>query len=169
MTITLIAAAASNGVIGINNRLPWRLPADMAFFKAQTIHKPVLMGRKTFESMGKPLKDRTNVILSRSLSDAPEGCLLVRSVEEAVRRFSDDELMVIGGEELFRQTLPVADRIVLTEIDQEYQGDTFFPPFDRTVWKLVSRTPGVQDEKNTVPFAFCIYEKQEKDSANNSK
>src|SRR4051794_18019311 len=99
MTVTLIAAAASNGVIGINNSLPWRLPADMAFFKAQTIHKPVLMGRKTYESMGKPLKDRTNVILSRSLRAAPEGCQLVRSVEEAVQRFSDQELMVIGGEE----------------------------------------------------------------------
>jgi dihydrofolate reductase len=159
MTITLIAAAASNGVIGVNNSLPWRLPADMAFFKAQTIHKPVLMGRKTFESLGKPLKDRTNIILSRSLSDAPEGCLLVRSVDEAVRRFSDEQLMVIGGEEVFRQMLPIADRVVLTEIDQEYKGDTFFPPFDRTVWKLVSRAPGVQDEKHTVPFAFCIYEK----------
>ncbi|TJY44197.1 dihydrofolate reductase [Cohnella pontilimi] len=160
MTVTLIAAADKNGVIGVNNSLPWRLPADMAFFKAQTLHKPVLMGRKTFESMGKPLKDRTNVILSRSMNEAPEGCLVVRSVEEALERFGSEQLMVIGGEEVFRQTLPFADRIVLTEIEHEYKGDTFFPPFDRSAWKLVSRTPGVQDEKNTVPFSFCVYEKK---------
>jgi dihydrofolate reductase len=160
MTVTLIAAAANNGVIGVNNSLPWRLPADMAFFKAQTLHKPVLMGRKTFESMGKPLKDRTNVILSRSMKENPEGCFVVRSVKEALERFADHELMVIGGEEVFRQTLPFADRIILTEIEHEYKGDTFFPPFDRSVWKLVSRTPGVRDEKNTVPFSFCVYEKK---------
>ncbi|MBW5448144.1 dihydrofolate reductase [Cohnella sp. CFH 77786] len=160
MAVTMIAAAASNGAIGLNNRLLWRLPADMAYFVAQTRGKPVLMGRLTFESLGKPLKDRTNVILSRTLGEAPEGCVLVRSVEEALERFGDAELMVIGGEQVYRQMMPHADRILLTEIEREYEGDAFFPAIDRSVWKLVSREPGVRDEKNDLPYAFAVYEKQ---------
>lgn len=156
----MIAAAAANGVIGADNRLPWRLPADMAYFVSQTKGKPVLMGRKTFESLSKPLKDRTNVILSRSLQDVPEGCVVVRSVDEALNLFGDGELMVIGGAEVYRLMLPHADRILLTEIGREYEGDAYFPEFDRDRWKLVSRTPGVRDEKNDVPFAFCVYERQ---------
>jgi dihydrofolate reductase len=167
MPMTLIAAAASNGVIGVNNHLPWRLPADMAYFISQTKGKPVLMGRKTFESLKKPLRDRTNVILSRTMEAPPVGCVLVRSVEEAVRRFAGEELMVIGGEEVYRQVLPSADRILLTEIDREYKGDAFFPAFDRNEWKLVSRIPGVQDVDNDIPYTFCVYEKQKKENANN--
>lgn len=132
----------------------------MAYFVSQTKGKPVLMGRKTFESLSKPLKDRTNVILSRSLQDVPEGCVVVRSVDEALNLFGDGELMVIGGAEVYRLMLPHADRILLTEIGREYEGDAYFPEFDRDRWKLVSRTPGVRDEKNDVPFAFCVYERQ---------
>jgi dihydrofolate reductase len=159
MAVTMIAAAASNGVIGVNNRLPWRLPADMAYFVSQTKGKPVLMGRKTFESLGKPLRDRTNVILSRTLNEVPEGCMIVRSVEEALEPFKEQELMVIGGEEIYRQVLPYANRILLTEIDREYEGDAYFPVFDRTVWALVSRTPGIRDEKNDLPYAFSVYQR----------
>lgn len=159
MTVTLIAAVASNGVIGSNNSLPWKLPADMAFFKQQTIGKTVLMGRKTFESLGRPLKDRLNVILSRNLQNAPEGCELVRSVDEALRRFGDQELMVIGGADIYAQMLGVADRLLLTEIGQAFEGDAYFPSLDDTEWTLVYRAPGVQDEKNTVPYAFCLYER----------
>lgn len=157
MTVTLIAAAASNGVIGVNNALPWKLPSEMAYFTAQTLHKPVLMGRKTFESLRKPLRDRTNVILSRTMDKAPEGCVLVRSLEEAIEKYGGEELMVIGGADIYRQALPIADRILLTEIERDYEGDSYFPAFDRSIWKLVSRTPGVQDDKNTVPFSFCEY------------
>jgi dihydrofolate reductase len=160
MSVTLIAAAASNRVIGLNNRLPWRLPADMAYFVAQTRGKPVLMGRKTFESLNKPLKDRTNVILSRTLQEAPNGCVIVRSIEEALQKYARDDLMVIGGAEIYRQVLPHANRILLTEIDQPFEGDAYFPVFDRRVWALVSRTPGIRDEKNDIPYAFAVYEKQ---------
>nr|AIA11761.1 Dihydrofolate reductase [uncultured bacterium]AIA15278.1 Dihydrofolate reductase [uncultured bacterium] len=160
MSVTLIAAVASNGIIGKDNTLIWRLPADQAFFKSQTIGKTVLMGRKTFESLKKPLIDRTNVILSRNLSVAPEGCELVRSISEALEKYSEEELMVIGGADIYAQTIDVADRLILTEIEQPFEGDTSFPDFDRSQWKLVSRTPGVQDERNLLPYSFCIYERE---------
>lgn len=159
MTITLIAAVASNGVIGNNNELIWRLPADMKYFRQQTIGKPVLMGRKTFESLGKPLKDRTNVILSRTLQEAPEGCELVRTIPEAIAKYGEDELMVIGGGDIYKQALEIADRLQLTEIAQAFDGDTYFPDFDRQEWKLVSREEGTQDVKNLLPYAFCVYER----------
>jgi dihydrofolate reductase len=161
MTITLIAAAGANGVIGAGNALPWRLPAEMAYFKAQTIGKTVLMGRKTFESFGsRPLKDRDNVILSRTMKEAPEGCRLFRTVEEAVAALAGEEIMVIGGAEIYALTLPVADRILLTEIARSYEGDAYFPEFDKRDWVLVSRTPGVRDEKNDVDYDYCVYERR---------
>jgi dihydrofolate reductase len=159
MTVTLIAAVASNGVIGSNNAMPWRLPAEMRYFTHNTIGKPVLMGRKTFESLPKPLKDRKNVILSRTLREAPEGCELVHSIAEALEKYGADELMVIGGSDIYTQTLEAADRLLITEIDQSFEGDAYFPYFDRAVWRLVSRTAGVQDEKNSIPYSFCVYER----------
>lgn len=159
MTVTFIAAVAANGVIGSNNELPWRLPAEMRYFTQNTIGKPVLMGRKTFESLPKPLKDRTNVILSRTLEEAPEGCVLVRTIDEAIEKYADDELMVIGGADIYSQMFGVADRLLITEIDHSFEGDAFFPEFDREDWKLISRSPGVQDEKNVWPYTFCVYER----------
>jgi len=138
----------------------------MAYFIAQTKGKTLLMGRKTFDSLGKPLRDRTNVILSRSLPEAPEGCFMVRSPEEALERFEGQELVVIGGEEVYRLMLPFADRILLTEIDRAYEGDAYFPTLDRSEWRLVSRTPGIRDERNDVDYAFCVYERQSTDRAN---
>jgi len=159
MTVTLIAAVASNGVIGKDNDLIWRLPADMQYFKKHTLGKTVLMGRKTFESLRRPLKDRINVVLSRTLEEAPKGCELVRSIPEALERYGRDELMVIGGAEIYKQALEFADRLRLTEIDQAFEGDTYFPSFDRTQWKLVSREEGQLDEENRLPHAFCVYER----------
>jgi len=159
MTVTLIAAVASNGVIGTNNDLPWRLPADMKYFIKHTIGKPVLMGRKTFESLGKPLKDRTNVILSRTLKEAPEGCVLVATIPEALAKYNDVDLMVIGGADIYTQMLDVADRLQLTEIGQAFEGDAYFPSFDKREWKLISREEGIQDDKNQLPYAFCVYER----------
>jgi dihydrofolate reductase len=159
MTITLIAAVASNGVIGTDNDLPWRLPADMKYFKLYTSGKPILMGRKTFEALGRPLKDRTNVILSRTLEEAPEGCVIVRSIPEALEKFGSDELMVIGGADIYEQTLKIADKLLLTEIGQPFEGDTYFPSFDPKEWSLTSCVPGVLDQKNLLPHAFCVYER----------
>ncbi len=159
MTVTLIAAVASNGVIGRNNELPWRLPADMAYFKNQTMGKPVLMGRKTFESLRRPLKDRTNVVLSRTLKEAPEGCELVRTIPEALAKYGGEDLMVIGGAEIYRETLEAADRLLLTELSEPFEGDAFFPEFDRERWRLASREEGVLDERNAIPHFFCVYER----------
>jgi dihydrofolate reductase len=160
MSISLIAAVAANGAIGKDNRLLWRLPADMAYFVAMTKGKTVLMGRKTFESLGRPLRNRTNVILSRSWREAPEGCILVRSPEEALERFKQEELMVIGGEEIYRLMLPHAQNVLLTEIDREYEGDAHFPALDPQMWALVSRTSGIRDEKNDLPYAFAVYHRR---------
>ncbi|WP_373230982.1 dihydrofolate reductase [Cohnella sp.] len=159
MTVTLIAAVAANGVIGSNNKLPWRLPAEMKYFTQKTLGKPVLMGRKTFESLPKPLKDRTNIILSRTLEAAPEGCELVRTISEVLERYGKDEIMVIGGADIYNQMLDAADRLLITEIDHAFEGDSYFPSFDRKEWELVSRTPGIQDDKNIWPFTFCVYER----------
>nr|AIA13213.1 Dihydrofolate reductase [uncultured bacterium]AIA13568.1 Dihydrofolate reductase [uncultured bacterium] len=160
MSITLIAAVASNGIIGKDNSLLWRLPADMAFFKSQTLGKPVLMGRKTFESLPSPLKDRTNIILSRVMTSPPEGCVLVGSLAEAFERYGDQELMVIGGADIYAQAIDKADRLIITEIEQAFDGDTSFPLIDSAKWKLVSRTPGVLDERNKLAHSFCVYERQ---------
>lgn len=159
MTVTLIAAVASNGVIGSNNAMPWRLPAEMKYFTQNTIGKPVLMGRKTFESLPKPLRDRKNVILSRTLREAPEGSELVHSIAEALEKYGSEELMVIGGSDIYTQMLEFADRLLITEIDQSFEGDAYFPAFDRAEWCLVSRTAAVLDEKNSVPYSFCVYER----------
>ena len=159
MSVTLIAAVAANGVIGKDNALIWRLPADLAYFKRNTLGKPILMGRKTFESLGKPLKDRTNVVLSRTLTEAPEGCVLVRSVSEALDKYAGEDLMVIGGAEIYALTLASADRLLLTEIDRAFEGDAYFPAFDKGEWKLASDTPGVLDERNELPHAFRVYER----------
>jgi len=159
MTVTLIAAVASNGVIGRNNELPWRLPADLSYFKRNTLGKPVLMGRKTFESLGRPLKDRENVILSRTLEEAPAGCVLMRTIDEAAEAYRDQELMVIGGAEIYAATLANADRLLLTELAQPFDGDAYFPEYDREEWRLVSREEGVIDERNAIPHAYCVYER----------
>lgn len=159
MTVTLIAAVASNGVIGRNNELPWRLPADLSYFKRNTLGKPVLMGRKTFESLGRPLKDRENVILSRTLEVAPAGCVLMRTIDEAAEAYRDQELMVIGGAEIYAATVANADRLLLTELAQPFDGDAYFPEYDREEWRLVSREEGVIDERNAIPHAYCVYER----------
>lgn len=159
MSVTLIAAVASNGIIGKDNALIWRLPADLAYFKRNTLGKPVLMGRKTFESLGKPLKDRTNVVLSRTLAKAPEGCELVRSVPEALEKYAGEDLMVIGGADIYAQTLPSADRLLITYLDRAFEGDAYFPAFEGPDWKLVSEIPGELDERNLIPHAFRVYER----------
>lgn len=159
MTVTLIAAVASNGVIGTDNNLPWRLPAEMKYFTQNTLGKPVLMGRKTFESLSKPLKNRTNIILSRTLEQAPEGCELVRTIQEALDKYGHEQLMVIGGAHIYAQMMDVADRMLITEVGQAFEGDAYFPHFDRKDWNLISRVPGIQDEKNVLPFTFCVYER----------
>ncbi|QYR19025.1 dihydrofolate reductase [Paenibacillus sp. sptzw28] len=160
MTITMIAAMAHNRAIGVDNRMPWRLPAELAHFQRSTLGKTVLMGRKTFESLGKPLKNRLNVVLTRSSSCVPEGCEVVNSVQEALERYaasSDTELVVIGGAEVYKQFLPYADKLLLTEVEAEIDGDAFFPSFNENEWMVTDSEAYSKDEKNAYNFYIRTY------------
>ncbi|BDG47414.1 MULTISPECIES: dihydrofolate reductase [Parageobacillus] len=160
--ISHIFAMDQNRVIGKDNRLPWHLPADLAYFKKVTMGHAIMMGRKTFESIGRPLPGRENVVVTRNRSFRAEGCTVLHSLEE-VRQFAanrDDEVFVIGGAELFQATLPVADRLYITKIEASFPGDTFYPAFDESQWQLVSYTKGIKDEKNPYDYAFMVYERK---------
>jgi dihydrofolate reductase len=138
--INVIAAMARNRVIGINNTLPWRLPADLQHFKALTMGHHIVMGRKTYESIGKPLPGRTTVIVTRDANYRVAGCLTATSIDAAIAACGEDpDIFFVGGAELYAQILPRADRLYLTEIQAEYDGDAHFPPFDHGIWQEVAR------------------------------
>lgn len=160
MEVAIVAAVARNGVIGADGDMPWELPADLAHFKETTVGHPVIMGRRTYESiagrLGGPLSDRTNIVLSRGEPDLPEEVVLVDSVEaalEAAQATGADEAYVIGGGSVYAQFLPLADRLVLTEVDAAPEGDTTFPDWDREAWTETSREP--HDG-----FAFVEYDRR---------
>lgn len=155
--ISIIVAVAANGVIGDNNSLLWHISEDLRNFKRITSGHPVIMGRKTFESLGRPLPDRTNVVVSRTAT-AIEGCRVAASLDEAIAMFSaDEEAFIIGGAQIYAQALDVADKIYITRVERDYEGDTSFPEWDATRWRLVSREEFVRGEKYPYPFAFEEY------------
>lgn len=150
---SLVVAVARNGVIGRDNALPWRLPADLAHFKRVTMGHPVVMGRRTYESIGKPLPGRKNIVVTHQRDYSAPGCTVVGSLEEAWRAAGDaGEVAIIGGTTLFEETLPIADIIHFTEVEADVPGDTYFPAFDRRDWneKEIARHPA--DEKNAYPI-----------------
>ncbi|WP_042161819.1 dihydrofolate reductase [Paenibacillus gorillae] len=159
MSITMIAAMDRNRTIGFGNRLPWKLPAEMAYFKKMTTGKTVVMGRKTFESLrSKPLPNRRNIVLTRQEQASFEGCETVRSVQEAIDRFGGEELMIIGGAEIYAQFLPVADKLLLTEVQTSVpEGDAYFPAFSLGEWTLVHQEPVASDDANAYPFTFQTF------------
>lgn len=157
--LSLIVAMDRNGVIGHNNQLPWRLPADLAFFKRTTMGHPVIMGRKTFESIGRPLPGRLNIIVTRNAGYTADGCVVVHSPEEALRAAGDTEAFVIGGAELYRLFLPLSDALYVTRIEDSFEGDTFFPELSASDWRLVEQWEGVVDERNVHPHTFNRYER----------
>jgi dihydrofolate reductase len=159
MGLTFVWAMGKNRVIGANNQLPWRLPADLAYFKRVTMGKTVLMGRKTYESIGRPLPQRRNVILTRSMEFEAPGCEVIHTLDEVSLLAAQEEVMVIGGAEIYKQLLPLADRLHVTEIGESFEGDAFFPVFSLEDWKVIERTPGIQDEKNIHPHEFVVYER----------
>lgn len=149
-----------NRVIGQNNSLPWRLPADMRHFRRVTMGKPVLMGRKTFESLGKPLAGRTNIILTHDLTCSATGCLVVHSVTEALTAAGPDaEIMVLGGADIFAQFLPHAIRMYLTYVHGDFDGDAFFPVFDASAWVETARTDQAADAENLHACSFVTLER----------
>lgn len=157
--LSFVVAMARNGVIGRDNQLPWRLPADLRHFKTVTMGKPIIMGRKTYDSIGRPLPGRTNIVVTRDPAYQAEGCLVVHSIEEALAAAGDAaEVMVIGGAEFYRQLLPRADRIYLTRIDAEFEGDTWFPELDPARWQERSREDHAPDADNPYPYSFVVLE-----------
>ncbi|MBW3762907.1 type 3 dihydrofolate reductase [Aeromonas jandaei] len=157
MKISMIAAMAHDQVIGKDNQMPWHMPADLAHFKRVTLGKPVLMGRKTFESIGRPLPGRRNLVISRNPDYQADGIEVVGSVEAALALLADNEVaevMVIGGGHLYAELLPKADCLYLTRIELEVEGDTRFPAFADEQWQCVEREVHQADEKNPHPYRF---------------
>ena len=158
--ISVIAALAKNRVIGIENRLPWRLPEDLAHFKALTLGHPILMGRKTFESLGRPLPGRTNIVITRNADYKPDGCLVADSILAAIALCEDaEEVFFIGGAELYTQAIPLAHRLYLTEVNIEAEGDAWFPDYDRSAFTEVERESHIGKKGDAVGFDFVVYER----------
>lgn len=162
MKISLIVAMSKNRVIGRDNKMPWHLSADLKRFRAITMNSPILMGRKTFESIGKPLDGRTNLILSKNEHYQPQGCLVFNSLESAlaVAKNHGDELFIIGGATLYEIALPLAQRLYLTDIQAEFDGDTFFPEFDFNDWNEIACEQITNDEKVDFSYRFLTLEKK---------
>ncbi len=160
--ISFIVAMDKNHIIGRDNQLPWHLPADLAFFKRVTMSHPIVMGRKTHESIGRVLPGRENIILTRDPSYAADGCTIIHSVDEIkeIEQTKNEELFVIGGAEIFKETFKIADRLYITLIDEEFEGDTYFPEFNQKDWTIVSKEKGLKDEKNPYNYHFVIYDKK---------
>lgn len=160
MKLTIIAAIGRNGEIGRGGGLPWRLPADLAFFKRTTMGHAVIMGRRTFDEVKKPLPGRENIVVTRNRSFAADGVVAVASLDDAIAHCAGrEEAFVIGGAEIYRQALAIADRMILTRIDGEFEADTHFPAFDERAWREVSRETHEADEKNKWGYAFVVMER----------
>lgn len=159
--MSFIVAMDRNRVIGKNNQLPWHLPADLAYFKRVTSGHTIVMGRKTFESIGRPLPNRRNIVLTRNAGYKADGCEVVHAVENVVELCKqEDECFVIGGSELFSLFWNDVDRLYVTYIDEDIPGDTYFPEIDIEQWQLLSSEQGTVDEKNRYAHEFRIYERQ---------
>ncbi len=160
MKISIIAAIGRNNVIGSENKLPWKMRADMKRFVSLTKGKTVVMGRKTFESIGRPLKDRTNIILTRNPDFSADGCTVANSLEEVFELTEgQDEIMIIGGASVYKQFLPRADKMHLTIIDFNFEGDAFFPDFDTDQWTETQKESHKKDTENPYDYAFVTLER----------
>lgn len=169
--VSLIAAVARNGVIGRDNQLPWRLPGELKYFKAMTLGKPVIMGRKTFESLGKPLPGRTNIVITRdpnfgaaNTANAVDSVVVVDSIEAALaqadaiaQRDKAETIMVIGGSDIYRQMLPLATWLYLTEVQADVEGDAYFPHIDFSQWALCRREAVPAASAETFAYDLCVY------------
>jgi dihydrofolate reductase len=160
MIISIIVAMDKNSLIGIrsSNKMPWHLPTDLAYFKKQTINKPVIMGTNTYKSLQKPLPQRQNIVISNSLPTYINGIEIVRNPSDAIKKAKiKDEIMVIGGAQIFKIFLPQADRLYITHIQHEFNGDIYFPKYDKTLWQKTKST--IKNTKNELPCDFALYER----------
>lgn len=166
MKLAIIVAQDKNRAIGINNKLPWHLPEDLRYFKRVTMGKPIIMGRNTFESIGRPLPGRVNIVVSRQEDYAPEGVKVVGSLEAAAELAESiclidgvDEAMIIGGSQIYAQAINNADRLYLTEVDAEINGDAWFPEFDRSAWSELGREDFLAEGPNPYNYSFIVLDK----------
>ena len=158
--VSAIVAAAENNAIGKDNQLLWHLPNDLRFFKRTTSGHPIVMGRKTFESVGKPLPNRRNIVVTRQSDYAVEGADVVHSIQEALSLCADNaEVFIVGGAEIYRQALPILGRIYITRVHTEVAGDTFFPDIDEQDWVLVSEERHPPDDRHAHAYTFMVYER----------
>lgn len=166
MLISIISAMADNRVIGIQNRLPWKLPADMKWFRLHTLGKPIIMGRKTFESFGsKPLPDRLNIVITRDKNYHAPGALVAHTIDDAIVLAGNaPEVMIIGGESFYKQMLPRSDRLYLTYVHGKFDGDAWFPEFNSTEWQEQQRLEFSPDEKNAYAMSFVIFQRKISDN-----
>jgi dihydrofolate reductase len=165
--LLIIAAVAQNGVIGANNRLLWRLSSDLKRFKTLTLGKPMVMGRKTFESIGRPLPGRETIVVTRHAAFVPAGALVAQSLEAALTLAAEraaamgaDAIVIAGGGEIYAQTIGCADRLAITEVALKPEGDARFPPIDRGEWREVRREPGARGARDEADFAFVDYQRR---------
>ena len=162
MIISTIVAVAKNNVIGRNNDIPWYLPADLKYFKKTTINHHIIMGRKCFQSIGKPLPKRTNIIITRDPFFIATNCLVLNSLEEALNTAyenGEEEVFIIGGGQIYEMSKDLWDKIYLTEVDLEVEGDVFFPEIDPTAWRVLSSESHKADEKNEYDYNFKVLER----------
>ncbi|GGB60886.1 dihydrofolate reductase [Fictibacillus barbaricus] len=161
MNVSLIAAMDENRVIGKDNDLPWRLPRDWQYVKHLTMGKPIILGRKNFESIGKALPGRKNIVLTRDRDFYAESCKVVHSMEEALSACTDeDEVIIFGGEQIYKMFLPLVTKMFITRIHHAFEGDTFFPDVNYNEWSEISKEKGITDEKNPYSYTFYVYEKK---------
>lgn len=169
--ISLIVAKAENNVIGKENKLLWHLPADMKFFKTMTTGQIIIMGHNTYLALGKALPNRFNIVITRDPNRKIEGCIVVNSIEKALKIAKEknisnknieqplQKIMIIGGEQIYKLALPLVNRLYITEIKANFDGDTFFPSVDKTQWQEVNRELYLADEKNNINFDFVIFDR----------
>lgn len=163
----MIAALAENNAIGINNKMPWYLPGDLRYFKAMTMGKPIVMGRKTFQSLGKPLPGRTNIVITRDKHFSHDGITVVHSLPDALSLANDiatidgaAEVMVIGGAEIYQQAMPQAERLYLTRVYQHFKGDAFFPEIDNRLWQEIAREDHRTEDEQSLTYSYLVLERQ---------
>ena len=166
MLISMIAAMDKNRLIGNGPNIPWQMPADKRHFRDITLGKPVVMGRKTFETLKNPLSKRLNIILTRNTAyKAPEGCIVAHAVDDIINRCKEletEELMICGGAPVYQAFLPHADRLYLTQIHATFEGDVHFPEFDIAAWQEVKRIDNKSDKKNPFPYSFLFFQRRGK-------
>jgi len=158
--ITIIAAIAKNNALGKDNKLIWHIPADLKRFKKVTANHHVIMGRKTYESLGKPLPNRTNIIITRNANFKAEGCVVVNSLQDAIEAAKEDKSpYILGGAEIYKQAILIADKLDLTFVHHNFEADAFFPEIDKTIWKETLREDFKANDKNKYDYSFVTFER----------